>query len=266
MSIIDETILLAFLRSTKFNIQKACEKFENCALLSYRYPQYFDVERNRDRILERNMALLDTGMLYMLDERDSEGRVVLVVKLGRRDPDIFPVSDIFKLFQCVFATLILSSEENHVSGFVFCIDHKNVGFREFGTTDLKTYFYVMKNCIALRLKKCVVLNVNRFTSTLVDLAKSVMSKKMKERLAVFKDSTELIKHVKPKSIIPPVYGGDGLCEEILIGKFKKMMYEYHEEIQDIWNIDVDESKITKTKYRPVVEPEVIGSFRTLEID
>lgn len=257
---------MAFLRSAKFNVHRACVKFENCALLKFKYPQYFDIEHNRDRILERNMALLNTGMLYALSERDSEGRLILILKLGRRDPELFSVPEIFQLFQCVFATLMLSSEENHVSGYVFVIDHYDVGFRHFySPVDLKTYFYVMKNCIALRLKKCVVLNVNRFTSTLVDMAKSVMSKKMKDRLAVFRDSAELSKHVKPRSILPIEYGGEGESEEVLIEKFKKMMFEFHEEIQDIWNIEIDEMKISPSKLRGD-DHEVIGSFRRLEID
>lgn len=206
-------------------------------------------------------------MLYALTERDSEGRLVLILKLGRRDPELFSVPDIFQLFQCVFATLMLSSEENHVSGYVFVIDHLNVGLKHFySPVDLKTYLYVMKNCVALRLKKCVVLNVNRFTTTLVDIAKSVMSKKMKERLAVFRDSSDLVKHVKPKTILPEYYGGCGDSEEFMIENFKKLMYQHHDEIQDIWNVELDIDRITPSKLRGDDEAQVIGSFRTLEID
>lgn len=259
--------MLAFLRSTKFNVHRACAKFENCALLKFRYPQYFAFESCRERVLARNIALLNTGLLYALTERDSEGRLVLIVKLGRRDPDIFTVPDIFQLFQCVFATLMLSSEENHVSGYVFVIDHLNVGLMHYSPIDLKTYLYVMKNCVALRLKKCVVLNVNRFTTTLVDVAKSVMNKKMKERLAVFRDSSDLVKHVKPKSILPEYYGGCGDSEEFMVENFKKLMYRYHDEIQDVWNVELDLGRISASKLRgDDDESQVIGSFRTLEID
>lgn len=268
LPISDETIQLAFLRTTKFNVQRACAKFENCALLKFRYPQYFTFENCRERILSRNMALLNTGMLYALTERDVEGRLVLILKLGRRDPQIFSVADIFQLFQCVFATLMLSSQENHISGYVFVIDHLSVGLNHFFTpNDLKTYLYVMKHCVALRLKKCVVLNVNRFTTTLVDIAKSVMSKKMKERLAVFRDSADLVKHVKPKSILPEYYGGCGDSEEFMVDNFKKLMYQYHDEIQDVWNVELDIGRISASKLRGDGDDEqVIGSFRRLEID
>lgn len=112
-----------------------------------------------------------------------------------------------------------------------------------------------------------MVNVNRFTTTLVDIAKSVMSKKMKERLAVFRDSADLVKHVKPKSILPEYYGGCGDSEEFMVSSFKQLMYQYHDEIQDIWNVELDIGRITPSKLRGEGDDEqVIGSFRRLEID
>lgn len=67
----DDLFLLQFLRTKKFNLERATDLFERYLLLKSTYPKWFDYGKKEE---EKMWNLYSTGFVYPLNERDEEGR------------------------------------------------------------------------------------------------------------------------------------------------------------------------------------------------
>lgn len=261
----DEIFLCGFLRYDKYNVDKACQRLENLYILKLKYPQYYDISDNQ-KLLETNLAMADAGFLYSLPERDESGRLVFVCRFGRRDPEKFSIPEIFRFFRSAVMTWSIYAE-TQIAGCSMIFDMADVGLKHlYSPQDIRASMDILKNFAAMRQKLYVVLNVNKFAASMIDLFKTVLSEKMKSRLHVANSNEELFEYVTPKSILPSNYGGTSAMNEAqMIEEFKKLLVKHHEEVSKIFDTEVDITKIPVSKLQ-LEEGEVTGSFRTLEID
>lgn len=210
--------------------------------------------------------MADAGFLYSVPERDENGRLVFICRFGRRDPEKFSIPEIFRFFRASIMTWSIY-EETQIAGCSMIFDMADVGLKHlYSPQDIRATMDILKNFAAMRQKCYIVLNVNKFAASMIDLFKTVLSEKMKSRLHVASTNEDMFEHIKPKSIMPSNYGGtSAMTEAEMIKEFKKMLAQHHEEVTKIFDTEVDMTKIPASKLQ-LEEGEVTGSFRTLEID
>lgn len=265
LRISDEIFLSGFLRYDKYNVDKACQRLENLFILKLKYPNYFEFNDEK-KILETNLAMADAGFLYSLPERDENGRLVFICRFGRRDPEKFNIPEIFRFFRASIMTWSIYAE-TQIAGCSMIFDMADVGIKHlYSPQDIKATMDILKNFTAMRQKCYVVVNVNKFAASMIDLFKTVLSEKMKSRLHVAAAYEDMYEHIKPKSILPANYlGTSAKSETEMIEEFKKMLIKHHEEVSKVFDTSVDLTKVPASKLQHE-EGEVTGSFRTLEID
>lgn len=217
------------------------------------------------KLLKANLALVDAGFMYSLPERDELGRLVFICKFGVRDPDVFSVPDVFRLFRSAIMTWAIK-QETQIAGCIMVFDMADVGLKHlYSPQDIRATMDIIKNVAALRQKGYVILNLNKFASSMIDIFKTVISDKMRSRLHIVGTNDDINNYVKPKSILPKEYNGGSMTEQEMIGQFKQLLIQHHDEATDIFNSEIDVTKIPASKLQ-LEEGDVTGSFRTLEID
>jgi hypothetical protein len=260
----DEVFKLGFLRYDKFNVDKAFQKLENFFLMPFKYPNYYLVD-DHEKLLQTNLAMIDSRFMYSLPERDELGRMVFICRFGIRDPNVHSIADVFRLYRSAILTWALA-HETQIAGCQMIFDFADVGLKHLYTPqDIRATMDLVKNVFTIRQKGYYIINLNKVASTMIDIFKSAMSEKMASRLHVLGKTDDLFTHIKPKTILPCEYNGGKMSEREMIEKFKQLLIKHHNEVTQIFNSEIDKTKIPTNRIQ-LDEGDVTGSFRTLEID
>jgi len=126
----------------------------------------------------------------------------------------------------------------------------------FPLIDVKNFIQCVQSAIPGRQKMAIFTNLPSFLAKLLEIVKSLLSKKLRDRGYFYNDEKNLEKHVN-KEILPSEYGGRESKKEMM-EEFKKIAEKYESRLTATSNIKID---IEKNK-----SDDSIGSFRALEID
>lgn len=91
---VDDKFLLQFLRTKKFDTERAFDLFEKYMLLKFSFPKWFDYGESER---EKFWRLFDSGFITPLKNRDEEGRRVIFVQAQKLDPKSFDFADVLRL-------------------------------------------------------------------------------------------------------------------------------------------------------------------------
>lgn len=117
----DDAILLRFLRSKKFDVQRSCAMYENYIQFFRDHPQLSSVLRESPTASEAVRHVWEAGVVGGLRERDARGRSVLVTFPGRWNPAKHSLEDVL-LALVLQLEFMITSEETQVRGFVLVAD------------------------------------------------------------------------------------------------------------------------------------------------
>lgn len=225
------------------------------------YPQWFQKLDIKDPTLN---ALVDSGYILPLMQRDNQGRRIILQCASRFDTNNFSSADAIRLNSLIFGYL-MDEEESQICGFVYIIDASKVSLKHvsmFSFVDIKNWLNCLQKAIPTRMKEYHFINLPGYANTLVDFGISVMSEKLKKRVIYGKHLDELKKHVDEK-LLPKEYGGVVTMTE-MIQDFKIKLHKYRDKI--LKNDDqfiVIPKNVTDTS---ASELGIGGSFRKLEVD
>jgi hypothetical protein len=124
---LDSKFILRFLRFKKFSIPPTTEALERYLVLRKYAHEGKQIHQNFDFTEKSLLKLLDAGVIFPLQERDSKGRRVIFYR-----PKAFDVykdhrDDIIRIGGTVFET-ILENEEDQIRGVVHIVDGSGLGF------------------------------------------------------------------------------------------------------------------------------------------
>ncbi|XP_015927014.1 alpha-tocopherol transfer protein-like [Parasteatoda tepidariorum] len=200
----EDDILLVFLRSRKFDGERAAEFFKTGLhyVENYRYL----LQRKDPAILRK---FLRTNTFGFLPYRDSKGRAIIYARADLWDPDEIAAAD------CIFGGLISvrsagDNPVNQVTGFVVLLDLKGLRIQQiiamskwmlFGTVALQ------RACPCF-MKAFHVINIPSFYKIGWKIVKPLISEKIRKRFIFHKsqDLNSLYEHLPP-DILPPELGG-----------------------------------------------------------
>lgn len=259
--LIDDVFLLRFLRTKKFVMLAAYEMLEQYLKARQLYPQWF---QNLDIEDSKLSALVDSGYILPLMQRDSQGRRIVLQSASRFDTNKFSSADSIRLNSLIFGYL-MDEEESQICGYVYIIDASKVSLKHvsmFSFVDIKNWLNCLQKAIPTRMKEYHFINLPGYANTIVDFGLSVMSDKMKKRVFYGKNLDELKKHVDEK-LLPKEYGGV-VPMDTMIEDFKMKLHKYRDKI-----LKNDDQFIIIPKTvtdENISELGIGGSFRKLEVD
>ncbi|XP_072160313.1 clavesin-1-like [Bemisia tabaci] len=255
----DAPFLLRFLRTKKFCMPLAQEMLERYLTIRQIYPHWF----SRFDVLDPTLsAILDSGYLIPLPERDEYGRCVLLACIGKFDPHKYTSADMARVHSMV-VELLMDDPENQVRGYTYVNDDSGLSMSHvtlWSLNDLRSIIRCIQNSTPMRHKATHFFNVPNFANKVFDFVVSLMNEKLKNRVTFHSNVDDMKRVIDPK-ILPREYGGE-IPTADLISRLKKQLLEKREEL-----LALDKMKINvRNKKMEFEVNDMAGSFRKLEVD
>ncbi|XP_026326979.1 alpha-tocopherol transfer protein-like isoform X2 [Hyposmocoma kahamanoa] len=231
--------LAAFLRGTKFSLERAKEKLDLYYSLRTLIPEFQSINHRHSKFME----ILKLGTLLILPKSKN-----------LTDPRVL----IFRVAACP-----------PVNGVVNVVDMKDATLSHFThLTPLMMKKMVVANQDAspTRMKAAHYYHMPPPVETIFNLIKTFLNEKNRNRLHVHgKDFKPLYKYVS-KDILPVEYGGNGGTIEEIVDYWVKKIEEYSKWLDEEERYGTDESK---RPGKPKTSEDMFGvegSFRQLQMD
>ncbi|CAD6239905.1 GSCOCG00002413001-RA-CDS [Cotesia congregata] len=257
----DPEFLLRFLRTNKFSLlmaQDMLKRYLQARQLSSDWFQNLDID---DPAVE---AIIDSGFIFPLPEKDQYGRRVIMSCIGQFDPHKYTGSQMMRAQTLAFEAVI-GDEENQVRGYTYVYDFSGLTMSHlslFSLTEIRKVVNWIQNGIPMQQKMAYLFNVPKNATKVIDFSMSLLNDKFKDSIAVYKNMEKLKKVIDPK-ILPKEYGGDVPIAD-MIAAFKKKLREKREELKALDDMHIEISPEERKSLLTDISEGVSGSFRKLE--
>lgn len=267
----DDLFLLKFLRTKKFSVfmaQQMVLKYLNLRKVHMHLMYELD-------FLSPNLnKLIDNGYMFPSPVRDKHGRRLIIGFARNFNPDEHTSSDMSRVHSITYETL-QEDQQNQIVGFVHIGDFKGITTSHVSCWNPTDFLRMMKwgeQSIPMRHKEVHLVNVPSAVKYVIDAGKSMISKKMKERLQVHVNVSDLCKKVDP-ACLPKELGGKIPMVE-MIEWWKQELAAKRDILLALDNMKIltDGSIISRNgtdrnnNERSLGMETITGSFRKLEVD
>lgn len=237
------------------------QTYERMFLAKKRYPKFNCVNKND---LNKVFKLFESGVCYPLQNRDKDGCRIILIETSKWDPTLYTVHDLIRLY-CYVITVLLEDEETQIAGIITVYDLEGLTFSQLiSPMDMIEFMDFAKNCVTGRQKGNFIVNPPSIAIVLMELFKSLLSEKLKERMFMVKNTNELKKYIDI-NLLTEKYGGKN-TEYHMMKSFMIFFEGHRETLTKMFEFSPDWSKISQEKIWTKKEDETFGSFRKLEID
>ncbi|XP_039314936.1 alpha-tocopherol transfer protein-like isoform X2 [Solenopsis invicta] len=159
-----------------------------------------------------------------LRKPDNQGRLIFIIRGNLHDPRKHKIPDLAKICILVLETMMKYYPAGSIYGYSVFVDTNNLFIRQilqFTPFVLRNMVHTFQKCYPMRYHKIVVFNTPKAFEVIIEIMKTFMSEKLKNRFHVYshKHCFEDI----PAHILPVEYGGtDGTLEELTV-HWKKLI-------------------------------------------
>lgn len=262
--LLDNCFLLRFLRTKKFSLPMAQQTLLKYLNLRKRFPLIF---YNMDCLADKAEQLVNAGYTFVSPVRDKCGRRVIFTIPRNCDPSKFTSSDMARAHIMAFETL-LDEEENQIMGFSYVADAQGIGAGHIAMWSITEFATLLKwgeQSCPIRHKIMHMINLSPAMKYVVDFARSRVSDKLKERLKIHSNSSEMLQDLD-KDVLPKEYGGIMPMAQ-MIDMWKKEMVAKRERLLSFDKMQLlSDRGIIRRNNNDLNMENVQGSFRKLDID
>ncbi|XP_070496024.1 clavesin-1 [Chironomus tepperi] len=262
----DAPFLLRFLRTKKFSVPVACELLEKYLSVRQLFPQWFQKLDINDPAIE---AIVDSGYLFPLPERDEHGRKIIFSCASRFDATKYTSAQMARTHAMIVESL-LDDEESQVAGYCYITDEGGLTMNHislWSLVDLKRMSKCIQVSSPMRHKETHFVNIPSIANKVIEFAMSLVSDKLRKRMFFDKNVDELKTRVNP-DLLPTEYGGKVTMDE-MIAKFKETLKKNRDKtlaLDDMF-IDLEGAPVNWLSNDDAdIEAGIVGSFRKLEVD
>ncbi|CAH0404713.1 unnamed protein product [Chilo suppressalis] len=259
--------LVAFLRGSKFSMERSKEKIDMYYTLKSLVPEFFS---NRDPLDSKIQEILKLGTFLPLKKCASEvAPRISIVRIGLLNPSQYHLSDLLKVSLMITEILMLEDDHFTVCGEEVIVDMKNVGvavLSQWTPAMAKKAISSFQNSLPVRVKSNHIMNTPMGFEAAFTILKSFLGEKLKKRIHVHNQNYEALYKYIPKSVLPIEYGGEDGSLSVLTDYWKAKVESYRDWFLKEENAKTDESK---RPGKPKTTSELFGvegSFRKLEVD
>lgn len=199
----DDSFCLRFLRYSKFDVDEAFKILEKYVKARLNNPHWFaNLDDEKDKAVNE---LISCGYIFVLPERDSEGRRILYSKASAMDSSKFTTSDVMKAFILTYEAL-LEDEDVQIRGISYIFDERETNWSHISIwtpSEITKAFQCTEKSLPLRHKSVNFVHLPWTLTIVFQFAKSLLSQKIRERLFCHSDFDGLIKSLNIKGSILP---------------------------------------------------------------
>lgn len=162
----------------------------------------------------------------------------------------------------MISAAILEEEETQIGGVATIIDNQGTTMRQtslFSVTDIIDFSNCLKMAVG-RYKQLYLVSLPTFAVFLLDVAKTTLSEKLKQRIVLPKNMEDMKNYIDP-SLLPKECGGK-FTQEQHMEAFNEHFQTVHHDLEAIRASEIDWPKVPESRNIA----EAVGSFRKLEID
>ncbi|CAH2066478.1 unnamed protein product, partial [Iphiclides podalirius] len=259
--------LVAFLRGSKFSLERCKEKLDMYYTLRAIVPEFFS---NRDPLSSRIQGILKLGAFLPLRNcKDTDSSRICILRIGVFNPTEYNLSDLIKVAFMITEIMMLEDDNFTVSGEEVIIDMRNVGVNvlsQWTPALAKKVITCFEKALPVRLKSNHILNTPTGFEAAYTILKAFLGEKLKKRIRVLNQNYEALYKEIPKRVLPEEYGGEGENIQELTDYWVAKVESYRD-----WFLreDTERSDETKRPDKPKTTSSLFGvegSFRQLEVD
>lgn len=230
------------------------------------FPQWFQKLDIEDPAIE---AIIDSGYLFALPERDELGRRVIFSCASKFDATKFTSAQMARTHSLV-CEYLMDEEANQVAGYSYITDEGGLTMSHvslWSFVDLRNMLKCIQNSTPMRHKETHFVNIPSYANKIIEFSISIISDKLKKRVFLDKNIEELKSRVNP-DLLPKEYGGKIPMAD-MIATFKSGLKAHRAKILALDDMFIE---ITKSPTNWLghedsdIETGVVGSFRKLQVD
>ncbi|XP_049866600.1 uncharacterized protein LOC126367214 [Pectinophora gossypiella] len=259
--------LVAFLRGSKFSLERSKEKFDMYYTLKALVPEFFS---NRDPLDERIQGILKLGVfLPVKNVKDADSSRVCIVRVGVFDPSNYHLADLIKVAFMVTEILMLEDDNFTIIGEDVIVDMQGVGVNilsQWTPALAKKVITSFEKALPVRVRSNHMLNTPTGFEAAYTVFKAFLGEKLKKRIQVHNQKYTSMHKSIPKSVLPKEYGGDDGTVQELTDHWREKVESYRDWFLKEENSRSDESKRPEMPKTTSALFGVEGSFRKLEVD
>ncbi|XP_059618252.1 clavesin-2-like [Phlebotomus argentipes] len=262
----DDQFLLRFLRARKFCVTEACQLLVNYLSRRKMLPSIFE---NLDFKSPEIDFFIQNKSVYILPEVDKHGRNVLFFDVGQMDPKQCTALDCLRMCNVLFEHLSIDarSQTNGVVKVVDCTNEEFAFVAMWTPAKIKEFSQCWQKTFPISFAKIYLVNMPSFANVALNLFKTFISNKLKERIKTVNGWQEVFDDLG-RDIFPEEIGGKTPSAKI-DELFKKNLLETREEILAIGDLDIEVSNTAVNfgnSYDADLDTAIVGSFRKISVD
>ncbi|XP_022900855.2 alpha-tocopherol transfer protein-like [Onthophagus taurus] len=259
---IDDSLLTNFLRGCKGNLEKTKQKLEKYFAVKTKIPNLF----MQKAIIEDDFILYEMQKCVFISTNYTiSGNRIIIFRLPTQDVTYFDHAKIIKYVLLIIEFLLYN---DLTSGYDFIYDANHVTgqtISKLNLTGTKHMFNLFYNILPIRTRSLFMLNSNKFFEIAMELARTVMPKKIKDRVKY--GNLQDLKRTYPINCLPIEYGGTDRCIDDLSKQYLQLFKNDPGWIERIGNVKmIGQLPEHKKKLYSFDDFNMDGSFRKLNID
>ncbi|XP_066253082.1 retinol-binding protein pinta [Euwallacea similis] len=222
----EDRYLLPFLRGCKFNLEKTKVKMINYYCMKRDRPEWF---ASRNPLLPNLQELTKLGVFVPL-KKHHENKMVVIIRTAAHDPKRHKWDEVFKVGKMVLDIACLESEHAQIYGIIALFDMTGMSFSHYKTMTpslIKKAVFAWQN-YHVRPKQLEFINSPTYINIALNIFKSFMTEKMKNRVKVHFGGVSKALNVVSQDILPVEYGGGGDTFQDLGNYWFEKLVEYRQ--------------------------------------
>jgi hypothetical protein len=262
----DAPFLLRFLRTKKYSVPVACELLEKYLTVRQMFPNWFHKLDINDPDIE---AIIDSGYLFPLPQRDSQGRRIIFSFASHFDATKYTSAHMARTHGMVVEAL-MDDEESQVAGYIHITDEAGLTMNHislWSLVDLKKMSKCIQVSSPMRHKESHFINIPSFANKVIEFALGLATDKLKKRIFLDKSLDDLKSRIDP-ALLPKELGGTIPMKE-MIEQFKDDLKRQRAKTLALDDMFIDLNGVPNwlaNSDEGELESGMVGSFRKLEVD
>jgi len=214
--------LWSFYRGCHHDMEKTKAKLDLHFTMRGLLPEWWGGWDPRTEELER---IIHAGVFLPLRGFDSQGRYVLLIRVGKVDPALMTTNDCYKTMCMIFSMAQENNRQYWTRGYVLLVDHEGAGVRHAlmtGPEVLRKHKVVFQDCypmeseVLIDKSKQLIINMPTVFQAILNTFLALLDRKFLDMIKVIPSSgtKDALKECMGEAVLPSEYGGtNGTVED-----------------------------------------------------
>ncbi|CAH2238104.1 jg18487 [Pararge aegeria aegeria] len=262
----DDQWLIAFLRGCKYSLERTKEKLDLYYTLRSISPELYSFKHD-DPLFDE---LMDLGVYVLMPKTETpDSPRVAIMRIGKVNPGKITMLHVFGMTLITQKIAMMEDDNAMVAGVKIIMDLEGVTMAHIlhmTPSVMKKMSVQSQDAAPLRLKGAHYINCPAALEKIINLMKSMLNEKNRNRLYVHGQNLDSLYQHIPKYLLPEEYGGDGGPIRAITDSWKAKRWQYSSWLEEDMKYKTDESKRPGTPKTAESLFGIEGSFRQLEFD